>query len=246
MAVVSKTSRWLLVALLGVSALNQSAAADNHCETDLLSAFAGQDLAYRVEWKGLSLDSTRRIRQLEDGRWEAHNRSRLLFMSIEERSRFELDQGQILSQDYLYDRQGMSDKQDLKLDFASGHYQVTSPRGDGRLEAPEPVYDLLNHQLQMRIDLACQPRRTHYRYPVARRNRISDYDYRLVGEDSVTTPAGDFETVVLERGEPGDKLDRVWLAPALNYLIVRLVHQEDDETAELQLVRDPRLSPEAN
>ena len=242
MAAANKITQWLCLALIGASALQQTAVAEARCATDLLARFADQELSYQAEWKGLSLDSIRRIRQLDDGRWEAYNRSSLMFMSIEERSRFALEDGQIRSLDYLYDRQGMSDKRDLRLEFAPGYYQVSSPRGDGRLEAPLPIYDLLNHQLQMRIDLACSPRREHYRYPIARRNRISDYDYRLVGEESVTTAAGTFDALVLERGEPGDKLDRIWLAPKLDYLIVRLLHQEDDGSAELQLLRNPALS----
>jgi hypothetical protein len=241
-AAAKKRTLWLLLALLGAGGSPQALASHDSCAADLLARHAGETLSYRVDWKGFSLDSVRQIAQLEDGRWEAQNRSSLLFMAIEERSHFALDGGQIRSLEYRYDRQGLSNKHDLRLVFGSGYYDVFSPRGDGRMEVAAPVYDLLNHQLQMRIDLACDAPRPHYRYPIARRTRVSDYRYRRVGEESVTTPAGTFTAVVLERGEADDKLDRVWLAPALDYLIVRLVHQEDDERAELQLLRDPRLS----
>lgn len=137
-AVANKITQWLCLALIGAGALQQTARAEDACAADLLARLADQALSYQVEWKGLSLESSRRLRQLDDGRWEAYNRSSLLFMSIEERSRFTLEDGRIRSLDYLYDRQGMSDKRDLRLEFAPGYYQVFSPRGDGRLDVPSP------------------------------------------------------------------------------------------------------------
>lgn len=211
------------------------------CASALLEQSAGLDLAYRVDWKGLSLDSTRRVERLDDGSWQAVNNSSLLFMGIEESSRFNLIDGQIQSQAYTYRRKGMSNKHDLKLEFSPGQgYRATSPKGASQIAHAAALFDLLNHQLQLRIDLACTAPRDEYAYPVARRNRVSEYRYRRIGEERVQTPAGEFNTVRLERGDQGDQFDQVWLAPELGYLIVKLVHQEDDDDkAELVLVKKP-------
>lgn len=210
------------------------------CAHSVLEGNAGSDLAYRVDWKGMSLDSRRRVEKLADGGWRAVNRSSLLFMGIEESSRFLLDGEQLVSQSYDYQRKGMSKKQNLRLEFAEdGGYKAFSPKGDGEVDSPTPIYDMLNHQMQLRIDLACGEPRSEYSYPIARRNRVSEYSYRRIGEQLIETPVGQLQTLLLERGDPGDKLDRIWLAPELGYLIVRLVHQEDGETAELQLVELP-------
>jgi len=211
------------------------------CARSLLERSAGENLTYRVDWKGFSLDSTRRVKRLEDGAWLAANNSSLLFMAIEESSRFRLVDGQVVSRTYDYRRKGLSKKQNLKLEFSPGEgYSAFSPRGDGEIAHATPLYDLLNHQLQLRIDLACSAPRAEYRYDIARRSRVSEYRYRRVGEERVQTPVGELTAVRLERGEPGDKFSQVWLAPELGYLIVKLVYQEeDDDKAELVLVKKP-------
>lgn len=247
MAVAVKRTLGILVSLCWAGACSQQAVAgDGACASNVLERFAGQELSYQVDWKGLTMDSRRRIDRLEDGSWRLHNRSSLLFMSIEESSHFALEGDHIRSIAYEHERKGLSDKHDLQLDFAADEYSVHSPRGDGRQPVNGPIWDLLNHQAQLRIDLACSSPQEHYTYAVARRNRASEYDYRLVGDERITTPAGSFDTLVLERGEAGDKLDRVWMARSLDYLIVRLEHEEDDEVAVLELRQDPRVNSAAD
>ncbi|MBV1786970.1 DUF3108 domain-containing protein [Marinobacterium sp. D7] len=238
---VGKVYSGALLALLISTAGVEAAPVEQACARAVLEQNAGADLAYRVGWKGLSLDSTRRIERLDDGGWQAVNRSSLLFMGIEESSRFRLDTGRIESLSYDYQRKGMSNKHDLKLEFTPGQgYRAISPKGVGNIAHEAALFDLLSHQLQLRIDLACSAPRDEYAYAVARRNRVSEYRYRRIGEERVQTPAGEFTAVRLERGEPGDKFNQVWLAPELGYLIVKLVHQEeDDDKAELVLVKKP-------
>lgn len=211
------------------------------CAEQTLGRFAGIGINYRVDWKGFSLDSSRTVDKLEDGSWKAQNSSSLLFMGIEEQSRFHIQNGLIEPQEYRYERKGLSKKHNVRLGFdTSGKYEVESPSGDDEIAYEGKIYDLLSHQLQLRIDLACKPPQDTYEYSIARRKGVSEYSYRYVGDDSVQTPAGNFEAVMLERGEEGDKLEQIWLAPELNYLIVRFKHQEeDDEAAELLLVKRP-------
>lgn len=211
------------------------------CAEQTLGRFAGSSIEYQVNWKGFSLDSTRTLDKMETGVWQARNKSSVLFMAIEEESRFKLQDASVQPQDYIYERKGLSKKQNVHLTFEkAGKYEVFSPRGDDEIAYQGPIYDLLSHQMQIRVDLACKPPQDRYDYAIAKRKGISQYNYRYVGEQSVDTPAGSFEAVLLERGEEGDKLDRIWLAPELDYLIVRLIHQEDDdEPAELLLTRRP-------
>ncbi|GGB88565.1 hypothetical protein GCM10011352_13220 [Marinobacterium zhoushanense] len=230
----------LLLPLLCTSAVHAEQS-QQQCARAVLASNAGADLAYRVGWKGLSLDSKRQVERLDDGSWRATNNSSLLFMGIEESSRFRLNAGRVESQTYDYQRKGMSDKHNLKLEFKPGQgYRATSPKGVSDITNATPLFDLLNHQMQLRIDLACAEPRDEYTYAVARRNRVSEYRYRRIGEERVQTPAGEFNAVRLERGELGDQFNQVWLAPELGYLIVKLVHQEeDDDKAELVLVKKP-------
>ncbi|SEG72144.1 DUF3108 domain-containing protein [Marinobacterium lutimaris] len=235
-----KRSTLLFLSLLtsGVALADDSVQA---CAEKTLGRYAGIAINYRVDWKGFSLDSSRTLDQLEAGAWKAQNSSSLLFMGIEEQSRFHMQGGLIEPQEYSYERKGLSKKHNVHLSFdRRGEYKVESPRGDDEIGYEGRIYDLLSHQMQLRVDLACKPPQDDYNYTIARRKGVSDYRYRYVGEDSVETPAGTFEAILLEKGEEGDKLEQIWLAPELNYLVVRFKHQEeDDEAAELLLLKRP-------
>ncbi len=229
-----------LMAGLSLALTQVQEAAATECGEALLQQMDVGAIEYQLSWKGLALEGKRQIERLEDGNWLARNDSRLLFMGLEERSRFGFDQGGVRSIEYRYQRKGMSKKRDLRQQFGrDGQFRSISPRGDAEVSFEAPVYDLLNHQVQMQIDLACAPPRELYRYPVARRDKVDNFDYRRVAEESVQTPAGRFDAIRLERGDPKDFLDQVWFAPALNYAIVKLERLEDGEKAQLVLTRYP-------
>lgn len=231
------------VALAGLAAGFAPGAAATQCGEAVLQQMSAGPYLYRLSWKGMALEGKRQTERLDSGNWLAQSDSRLLFMGLEERTEFAFSGQRLSSIEYRYQRKGMSKKRDLRLEFdPSGSYQSFSPRGKAQVNASAPVYDLLNHQLQLQIDLACMPAREQYSYPVARRDKVDNFDYRRVAVESVQTPAGTFEAVRLERGDPKDFLDRVWLAPALNYTLVQMERLEDGEKAQLQLSRYPGQS----
>lgn len=79
-------------------------------------------------------------------------------------------------------------------------------------------------------------------YHIADGKGISHHRYRLVGPERVHTPAGDFDTVHVERvREPGDKGSaELWLAVSLGYIPVRLLDIEDGTRYEQLATRIAR------
>lgn len=225
---------------VGIGGLpGQRALAATGCEQALLAHLNDRQLEYKVTWKGISLDSRRLLHRQADGSWVLHNTSRFLFMALEESSQFRFDQGKVISVAYDYQRKGMSKKRDLSLRFDQpGKIQVISPRGNHQLSYQGSVYDLLNHQIRLQLDLACSPPRQHYVYSIAQYKKVSQFDYRRVREETIDTPSGKWDTILLERHD-GDQLDQIWFAPKLDYQIVHMVHHDADETAELSLSKKP-------
>ena len=54
-------------------------------------------------------------------------------------------------------------------------------------------------------------------------DNIRQTEVRVERRESVTTPAGSFETLVYTNSRPGgQRVTRMWLAPSLQYLPVRM------------------------
>ena len=62
------------------------------------------------------------------------------------------------------------------------------------------------------------------RFEVVHKNRLKEYVFSRIDEETVNTGAGEYETVVYERQRPGsDRVTRLWLAPELDHLPVKMV-----------------------
>jgi hypothetical protein len=64
--------------------------------------------------------------------------------------------------------------------------------------------------------------------PMADRRRIKTYTYKMIGEERITTPAGEFDTRHYQRvlDEPKETKVDVWLAKARNNLPVRVIFDD--------------------
>ena len=74
-------------------------------------------------------------------------------------------------------------------------------------------------------------------YHIADGKGISHHRYQVQGRERIRTPAGEFDTVRIERvREPGEKdTAELWLAASLGYIPVRLLDVEKDGTRYEQL-----------
>ena len=74
-------------------------------------------------------------------------------------------------------------------------------------------------------------------YHIADGKGISHHRYQLKGRERIRTPAGEFDTVHVERvREPNEKDSaELWLAAELGYIPVRLLDIEKDGTRYEQL-----------
>jgi hypothetical protein len=71
------------------------------------------------------------------------------------------------------------------------------------------------------------------RFPLVLPRRPYDWQYEVVGEETLNTPLGPLAAWHLKPSQPagaGDLNAEVWLAPALQYLPVRLVIRQDADT----------------
>lgn len=116
----------------------------------------------------------------------------------------------------------------IAADFDWDKHGVTH-RYDGKTETAE-----LSPGTQDRISLLYQfmfvpPRGAGIELTMSNGRQLNRYFYQVVGEETLVTPAGRFETVHLSRREGGRRDGvEVWLAKERHYFPVRIVVEEKD------------------
>lgn len=232
-----------MAAIAGVSLclFSSSAFAAADCQRQLLDKLTGQELNYKVHWSALTMSAKRKIEAVENkpNTWHMSNIASVMFLNLNEHSRFSYADGHIESDGYHYNRKGMGGGHDLDITFTPGQYVAKNWEKTNTRKVPGAVFDPLNYQLQLQLDLACAPDRAHFSYDIADLKKTKHYAFVRVGEEQVKVAAGTWNAVVLEKRDNGDKLDRIWLVPDLDYTIVKLLHRDDGKEAVLELQQAP-------
>lgn len=217
-------TRWLI-------ALTLTPAAAAHAEApQTLHPFRATYSATLDAGVAISADAVRELRQLEDGSWVFDSTANALVASQQEQSRFTYRDGMIRPLGYHYLREvlGKERRADITFDWQQGRVTTTVKGKPWQMSITPGTQDKLSYQLQLRRDLARG--KTEMRYQVADGGPLSEYRFRVLGEETVSTPQGDYRTVKVERVREQDagRTTHIWFAPALEYLIVKLYQTEPD------------------
>ncbi len=194
--------------------------------------------SYTVNVNGMNASATRIIRPLSNDRWQADSNSSLLFFRIIERSEFKIHDKGVTPLHYFHDRTAGGDRnQNVSFDWANKVARNHRKVGSWEHPLEQPVWDKLSLQMQLRSDLLSGRFEDGSAYPILDRARLKTYFVEREGEESITLPSGTvLKTVKLRQFREGkERYTLVWLAPELNYLVVRIEHHDDDETNTLQL-----------
>jgi hypothetical protein len=118
-----------------------------------------------------------------------------------------------------------------RLRFDWEQMRVVSLRDGKENELPleSGVLDKLMYQAVMQRELARGV--TRFRYRVADRGKIGEYEMDVIAHETVRTVVGDQRTVVIKKGTT-----RIWCAENLDYVPVRLEQREDGHVIVTDLV----------
>lgn len=132
----------------------------------------------------------------------------------------------------------------LSVDFDWSVQRVTfSQTGTSAPTRPQ-MQDRLSLLMQLAWRHRTDPRARSHDLPVAGHRHPSRYAFAARGAETVSLPAGRFETVKFERQkEDDDDLLEVWLAPELCSLPVRLRFTDDKGLVIEQQLRAVRAPP---
>lgn len=124
------------------------------------------------------------------------------------------------------------------LNFNNAKKQlVTNYKGQNKVIAlPQPAYDDLSLEIQIREDLKAGKFRGNYY--MADRNTVEAVPFKKSAMTRITVPAGTFDVVRIDRvHDDKDRQTSFWLAPKLDYLPVKVVQNNDGKKMEMNLVK---------
>ena len=201
------------------------------------------DAQYTLHAGDLEVGTTKvSLSPLGDGRFEYTTFSRTTGLAallgkreIRERSIWEPTDPHIRSLRYHYERTGTKERHvEVIFDWSEGRVTNHVDGETWRMEVPEPTFDRQNHILALMRDLASGTRPSSYR--IADGGKLKTYRFSHLGHARITTALGEFDTVVMERTRSGaTRRTTFWLAPAFDYLPLRIEHREDGDTIVVRI-----------
>ena len=197
---------------------------------------------YQTKAMGMKVKIKRQLLSTEDGYTLTSNGSSML-AKIQESARFKLIGEQIQGVAYQYQLKSVVGRKREVIFLPEAGVIKSLKKGDWT-EHPwsEGVLDQLSQQEQLRLDLlaaasASEEPPDTLKFRVVDGPRIKDRTLQFVGTETLKTPVGDVETLHYKqlRSPEAKRRSAIWVAPALDYLMVRTRHEEDDSTIEIRL-----------
>lgn len=192
---------------------------------------------YRLEYKGSRVgESVVSMRPAADGQsyvYEARTEPRGLARFVRggtliERSRFVVSQAGLEPVEFVFDDGTRKGKDDNLVSFDRENASATSTyRGETHQFDLEPgIFDRLLSQYALMRDLADGGAAASY--TVLDRDKLKIYQVSRVGEETVKTPAGEYQALVLRRQREGSsRATLMWFVADLDWLPVRIRQLKD-------------------
>jgi hypothetical protein len=193
---------------------------------------------YRTTARGIALNLTRRLREGPDDSFTLTNGGKILVVGFHEVSVFRVEGTRVVPQSYVYQGTGLINRR-REVHFTPGSDTIRSLYKGDWYELPyqDETLDRMSQQEQLRLTLLNDPTpKEDISVRIADGRKVKDYKLVFRGEETVQTPMGPIETLHFERiHDDPERESNTWVAPALDYLMVKTVHVEDGQPVEVIL-----------
>lgn len=147
---------------------------------------------------------------------------------IIENSLWKFSGNELIPIDYTYVRnRGKKDRQ-ISVHFDWEKKILSNRINDSKIELPltEGMLDKLSYQYALMHDL--RENQFQSKYMVADARKIKTYHFEQAGEETITTPLGNIQTIKIDKVSDDDTSLSIWCAPRLQYLPVKIKQTEED------------------
>ncbi|MGH1469650.1 MAG: DUF3108 domain-containing protein [Cellvibrionaceae bacterium] len=193
---------------------------------------------YKARFRGIGVTATRKLETLPNGNQQLSFIADSWLAKLRETSEFIwTENSRVQPQHYTYTRTGLGRDRKAVLDFDWEKKKVINnvESKPWTMVIPDSAFDKLSYQLQIQSDLINN--RKLKPYEIADGGRIKTYEFKIVGEEKISTPAGKFNTIKVKRLHSNDKKRHTffWLAPEWNYLMVKVEQKDGSKSYEIDL-----------
>lgn len=152
-----------------------------------------------------------------------------LLVRNREISTFQWDDCQPRTSYYEHEFRGFGKRRNYDMQFSWSPPQVVTESGDERwtIEIDQDTLDDLTLLLKARCTFATGDK--EFRATSAYGKRVREHHMQVVGMETLDTPIGELDCLVVEkqRDEDSERKTLFWVAPSLNYLLVKAKHIEN-------------------
>ena len=197
-------------------------------------SYAQQPIAFKADYKaqikGFSVKATRELKQVGQDQFELSFKASSWAAKINETSVFSWQDQQVQPQQYDYRQSAFGKKKARSIAFDQQKQQITTLQDDqtNTLPLTEAVFDQLNYQLQLQMDVAADKK--DLTYSIVRKGGLRQYRFEILGDEILETQAGELNTVKVKViRENKDKVTYIWFAKDWDYLLVQLEQYEGEK-----------------
>jgi hypothetical protein len=186
---------------------------------------------YEASANGLAATATRSLSKIDESSYRLSNSLEAsiagqALANLEQASEFIIDGKLVVPLNYSYQISGVS-RASHAIFFNWDAEVALSTEGDESWQLPlkEGVMDQLSYQVAIRQALIDNTEEeTNFLFEVVDGDAIQMQEYRLVGEEIISTPLGELSTLKLERDRSAsdERVTEIWLAIEWNFLITRI------------------------
>ncbi|MDG1986446.1 MAG: DUF3108 domain-containing protein [Halieaceae bacterium] len=194
---------------------------------------------YKTKIKGIDILIERQLSFKDNGNLELRVQGKKFIFQVSEVSNFSLDEIAIVPISYkAIVAGGITRRKEIEFDSSAREINSLSKNQWFKLPYEDGVLDRLNVQEQLKLLLIANiniPKRISFR--VADGSRIKDYNFLFAGEETLQANIGNIKTIRFTREfKDSSRLDTVWLAPDLDFLMIKHVHTEKGKSNQAMLL----------
>ena len=198
-----------------------------HSEPNTTTNFSTYEANYEATWKAgwfpITVDATRKLSKTEDGLWQLTFEAYSSIADLHEESQYSIEKNTVKPHHYRYKTSGFLSKKRRAQTFDWEKQQVWVPERDewANYELTLGIQDNLSYQEQIRLDLIAG--KSEFKYDVAYKNRLKQYEFKVAKLGQTETKQGPINTVeVIQEKENSKESTRIWFAVDYEYLLIKL------------------------
>ena len=226
-------SLFIIIFFFPISGVSQ----DNSTTTmELLKPYKA---VYKSKIKGIDILFERQLSFKDNGNFQLRVHGKKFIFQFSEESNFSLDERTIIPISYKsIFAGGITRRKEIEFDSSAREINSLSKKKWFKLPYENEVLDRLSVQEQLRLLLIANtnlPKRISFR--VADGSRIKDYKFLFAGGETLQTNIGEIKTIRFTRAfKDPSRLDTVWLAPDLDFLMIKHVHTEKGKSNQAMII----------